>query len=376
MNRSQIMILAGFVAGIVLLISGLLLLVDARVYAQSSESSQEVDISGDNSYCLLCHAQPDQRITLVDGNSLSITVDPQTIADSVHGKDNPQASLGCVDCHKDYSFPHTAPKPETARLYTIQQSLVCADCHQDQAAGLADGVHYRALAEGNVRSATCVDCHGSHAVQSATESRFMASQTCGSCHTTVYADYEQSVHGQALAEGDENVPGCVDCHGVHGIQHPTTALFRNRSPQLCADCHADETLMAEYDISTNVFNSYLTDFHGTTVGLFEQQDPNVATNKAVCYDCHGVHNITRSDGEKSQVVRENLLITCQQCHPDATSDFPDSWVGHFPPTVESHPLLFIVDLFYKVLIPLTLGGFIFLVGTDIFRRIRERVSAR
>jgi hypothetical protein len=73
------------------------------------------------------------------------------------------------------------------------------------------------------------------------------------------------------------------------------------------------------------------------------------------------------------VIRANLLATCQQCHPNATSDFPDSWVGHFPPTLESHPLLFIVNLFYSVLIPVTLAGFAVLVATDLFRRLRERL---
>jgi predicted CXXCH cytochrome family protein len=184
------------------------------------------------------------------------------------------------------------------------------------------------------------------------------------------------VHGEALFAGDDNAPTCTSCHGVHGIQHPTTALFRNRSPELCATCHADEELMSEYDISTNVFDSYLDDFHGTTVSLFEQSDPNVPSNKAVCYDCHGVHNITRADDSKSQVVRENLLETCRECHPDASSDFPDTWVGHFEPTAESNPLLYAVNLFYDILIPLVVCGFVFLIAVDIIGRIRRRFDGR
>jgi hypothetical protein len=134
--------------------------------------------------------------------------------------------------------------------------------------------------------------------------------------------------------------------------------------------------MTKYEISTNVFDSYLTDFHGATVALFDQQDPNVATNKAVCVDCHGVHDIARADAENSSVIRANLLVTCQQCHPNATSEFPDAWVGHFPPTLESQPLLFVVNLFYNILIPVTVAGFVVLVATDVFRRIRERLSGR
>jgi hypothetical protein len=66
-----------------------------------------------------------------------------------------------------------------------------------------------------------------------------------------------------------------------------------------------------------------------------------------------------------------LLDTCQECHPGATADFPDSWVGHFPPTLESYPLLYVVNIFYDILIPAVLGAFALLVLTDIFRRIRQ-----
>ena len=132
--------------------------------------------------------------------------------------------------------------------------------------------------------------------------------------------------------------------------------------------------MAEYDISTHVFDTYLSEFHGTTVALFDQQDPNVATNKAVCFDCHGVHNILPADNEKSQVAKENLLITCQQCHPNATTNFPDSWVGHFEPTAEENPVFFAVQWFYRILIPMVLGGFAIMVASDIFGRLRRRVT--
>lgn len=377
MNRPNRYALMSLLLGCGLLFLGLALL-DAPRMAFAQEATAEpqtpgdIVVTGDDSYCLMCHTQPGQTTLLPDGAALDVSVDPQVIADSVHGTRNEQGRLGCVDCHGQKTYPHIEPLPPTARLYTIEQAAtICATCHEDKARDLADDLHYTALANGNLRAATCVDCHGAHDVQPPDEPRERISQTCGSCHTITYTIYAESVHGQALLEGDPNVPTCIDCHGVHGIQHPTTALFRNRSPELCADCHADEELMAEYDITTNVFNSYLTEFHGTTVALFEQSDPNVPSNKAVCFDCHGVHNIAPVDAENSQVVRENLLATCQKCHPNATADFPASWVGHFPPSLTNHPLVFLVDVFYAIVIPLTLGAFILLVMTDVIRRIRE-----
>ena len=301
-------------------------------------------------------------------------MDVDGLQSSVHGAGNADGALGCVDCHGEDSFPHDDPLPATGRAYTVQKALACTSCHTEQTENLADGVHYTALMDGNLRSASCVDCHGAHEVHPPSEPLGAISSTCGDCHTTTFALYETSVHGAALYDGDENAPTCISCHGVHGIQHPTTALFRNRSPQLCAECHADEELMAQYDISTNVFDSYLSDFHGTTVSLFSQTAPDVPTNKAVCYDCHGVHDITSADDSKSRVVRQNLLATCQECHPGATADFPDSWVGHFPPSPDNHPLVFFVDLFYNLFIPIVLGGFFVLIGVDIIGRFRRRIS--
>ncbi|MBZ0291347.1 MAG: cytochrome c3 family protein [Anaerolineae bacterium] len=355
------------VMGVVLALFGILLSVGTSVVIAQDEPP-----SNDDSFCVVCHTSTTQETyTLEDGTSVSVAVDLEVLAASVHGTSNPDGALACADCHGENKFPHDDPPAAGIREYRINQSNACISCHEEQSQNLADDVHYTALADGNLRAATCVDCHGAHNITPPDEPRSKISTTCGTCHKIIFDQYESSVHGEALFEGDPNVPTCIDCHGVHSIQHPTTALFRNRSPELCATCHADEDMMRQYDISTNVFDSYLTDFHGETVALFAQQDPNVASNKAVCYDCHGVHDIARADAENSHVIRENLLDTCQGCHPGATADFPASWVGHFPPTLESHPFLFVVNTFYQILLPVVLGGFAFLVLTDIYRRIRN-----
>lgn len=342
------------------------------VEAQDGGSGTAKQPTGNNAYCAVCHSQEGRTVELADGLILNLHVTPDMIANSVHGTSNPEGVLGCVDCHGADAFPHDDPLPESGRAFTIQMSQICTDCHVDQAQDNLDGVHAQGLANGNLRAAVCVDCHGAHDVQPIQDHPELAAQTCGTCHTSIFDEFKESIHGEALlVNGDTNAPTCTTCHGVHGINTPTTAQFRNRSPELCADCHADEDLMAKYDINTNVFDTYLNDFHGTTVAMFEQDDPDVASNKAVCYDCHGVHNITPADDSKSQVAKENLLATCQQCHPNASSDFPDAWVGHFEPSRDRHPLVFVVDLFYKILIPGVIGGFAFLVGTDIFARARH-----
>ncbi|HUM27714.1 MAG TPA: cytochrome c3 family protein, partial [Anaerolineales bacterium] len=182
-------------------------------------------------------------------------------------------------------------------------------------------------------------------------------------------------HGNALADGNTDVPTCTDCHGVHSIGDPTTDSFHNNTPALCADCHDNEEVMGKYGLSTEVLETYVSDFHGTTTTLFEQQFPGQQVNTAVCSDCHGVHDIGRvKDSETGIAMQENLLSKCQRCHPDATANFSAAWMGHYQPSPEHYPIVYYVNLFYKFFIPAVLGGMIFFVLTDIYRRIVNRIK--
>lgn len=326
----------------------------------------------DDGYCLACHGQPDRSFTFANGDEISLTIDASSLHDSVHGVANEWGPLACVDCHENGLFPHEPVTATSAREYSLEKYPVCADCHEEKYDQALDDVHGRALAEGTLEAAVCTDCHGAHDTPPPDEPRERISYTCEQCHSTIFDEYATSIHGEALlADSNPDVPTCIDCHGVHNIGDPTTAMFRIRSPQLCAGCHADEALMAEYDISTDVFDTYVADFHGTTWILFEHQDPDAETNKAVCYDCHSVHDIKAADDPEAG-IKTNLLATCQQCHPNATENFPDAWTSHFRPSLQHNTLVFLVDWFYKLIIPGTVGFFGFLVATDVYRRLRNR----
>ncbi len=330
---------------------------------------------GEN-YCLACHSQPGPEILFADGETLSVYVNPDHLRTSVHGENNDWGEITCRNCHDQGTYPHEAIEAASPREYTLNQYQACAQCHDHNYDQALDSVHGAALEEGKLESAVCTDCHGSHNVQPPNVPRSRVSQTCRTCHSTIYDNYATSVHGDALLTQDNpDVPNCIDCHGVHTIDDPTTNLFRIRSPQLCGSCHANSALMEQYDISTQVFDTYVADFHGTTVTLFDHLDPNVETNKAVCYDCHGVHDIKAPDDPQSG-IKLNLLATCQKCHPDATANFPDAWTSHFEPSLEHNPLVYLVDLFYAIIIPATVISLSFLVSTDIYRRVRTRISGR
>ncbi len=324
--------------------------------------------------CLSCHGTPGKQITLPSGEPLYISVDRSTYMESTHGR----LGYACVQCHTDIGdYPHDEITATTRREFTLQLYTSCAECHQGMYDATLDSVHQKALAAGNSQAAVCTDCHGAHDIGPPDQPRSLIPQTCERCHYQIYQLYKESVHGAALiGEGNPDVPSCIDCHGVHDIQGPSNGTFRLFSPQICANCHADEELMSRYGVSTDVFETYLTDFHGTTVVLFEAIAPDQETNKPVCIDCHGVHDIRSVDDPESSVMKENLLGTCQKCHPDASTNFPSAWLSHYEPSRENAPLVYFVNLFYRILIPGTIGGMLLFVIADGSRRIinhrRER----
>jgi len=344
--------------------------------AGAAPPSQEVS----NDVCLSCHSQQSLSKTFPDGESLSLYIDSSKFDHAVHG----QESINCVDCHEAMAtIPHPEFAAQTIRDAQFQLYTVCQKCHIEQYTNVLDSVHQRALAAGNENAAICTDCHNPHTQARITDkktgeillgARLQIPQTCAQCHSAIYDTYKQSVHGAALTEeGNQYVPTCIDCHGVHNIQNPTTARFRNDIPLLCAKCHTNETIMKQYGISTDVLNTYVADFHGTTVTLFEETNPNLPTNKPVCTDCHGVHDIKRVDDPQAGIaIKKNLLVKCQRCHPDATANFPDAWMSHYIPSPQHYPVVYYVDLFYKIFIPTILGGMLLYVLTDIYRRFIAR----
>ena len=334
----------------------------------------------DNSVCLACHSKPEFNLTMSNGEILPLTISEDTFRKSVHGENE----IACTDCHTDFiGFPHADLKAASPREIAITYYTICQQCHIEQYDKVLDSAHQRALAGGNKNAAVCTDCHNPHEQTRITNeatgeilpaARLHIPQTCAQCHSGIYDTYKYSVHGAALTdEGNLDVPTCIDCHGVHNIQDPTTAQFRNETPQLCAKCHANETLMRAYGLSTNILNTYVADFHGTTVTLFEKNSPDQPTNKPVCTDCHGIHDISKVDNFQTGIaLKQNLLIKCQRCHPDATANFPDAWMSHYVASPDKFPLVYYVNLFYKFFIPAVLGGMAVFVVTDFVRRWIER----
>lgn len=371
-----------FQCGLVSIALGAWVILSVLVFSQPRPVAAAAQFQGTapgNESCLFCH-QEQGLSTEIGGQPLPLTIDGALFDASVHGEEE----IACADCHSNIrTFPHPEVTASSPRDFSLELYPTCRECHAEQYQTTLDSVHQKALAAGNTNAAVCTDCHNPHTQtrlhdestgQLLAEARVAIPQTCAQCHSTIFDAYESSVHGAALEQGDPNVPTCTDCHGVHDIQDPSVNTFRNSIPALCADCHTDESLMQQYGLSTNVLDTYVADFHGTTVKLFEESFPDQPTNKAVCTDCHGVHDIMRTDDPQAGIAhKENLLVKCQQCHPDATTaSFTDSWMSHYEPSPQAFPLVYFVNLFYKIFIPLVLGGMAFYVLTDVYRRFVAR----
>ena len=266
--------------------------------------------------CLSCHGQPDLSMTLASGESVSLYINPEVFAASIHGD-----KLLCTDCHSSIAtYPHPEREIFSQRQYNVAQS-----------------------------------------------------ETCSKCHHNTYQMYASSVHGKALIEeANYDVPVCIDCHTSHTIEDPRTAAFRLKSVELCSNCHNNERLMQKYGISTNVVKTYLKDFHGRTTALVGKQGKDIWVEEAICTDCHGVHDIQKVDSPDSSVIKANLVDTCRKCHPETTVNFPSAWLSHYEPSIDKAPLVFFVRWFYRLLIPFILAGISIHILLGLWRVITKR----
>lgn len=319
--------------------------------------------------CLACHSDPALEMTFPNGDVLGLYLDFDEFRHSVHG-----SRLACADCHqRNLVVPHEAPAVQSRRQLSQVEYEACKRCHFDNYARTLDSMHFDALAEGKEDAPLCTDCHGAHNVTRLTQSRVGVAKTCAKCHDDIYDEYKNSVHGWALTEEDnKDVPVCITCHGVHNIAEARTASFRQASVGLCAGCHADEKLMNEYNISPDVFKTYLDDFHGKTVGFYQKETTAVWPDVAVCTDCHGVHSIQKVDEPGMASIKQNLVETCRKCHENATPNFSSAWLSHYEPSPDKALLVYLVKQYYRFLIPAMVAGLALNIALDLWRLARNR----
>ena len=306
-----------------------------------------------SSGCLDCHGSEGDMLTFPDGTKKSVFIDEKAWKTSAHG-----TRLGCNDCHAAITdHPHPALTAKTPREYAVQRAEVCKHCHQAAYARMLDGIHFAVAQKAGTAPPTCVDCHGAHDVVQKPP-RALLNRSCGGCHQKLYAKFQNSAHGKAIASNNPDVPGCTDCHGAHAVVGPKHAGFRTASFTLCARCHGDAAKMAKYHLSTDVLTTYLADFHGASNRLYALGAGTPDRPIADCIDCHGIHDIARPAGHGTAQARERIVQTCRKCHKEAPPEFADAWLSHHQPTLAGAPLVWGVKWTYKLMIPFILAGLV------------------
>ncbi len=266
--------------------------------------------------CLACHTTGGLTLTLPSTEVISVTIDPQVLKNSVHG-----SVATCTSCHAQNStIPHPPVTRQTFREYKVERA-----------------------------------------------------QACRACHSNVAEQFDRSIHGRALTMGFADVPTCTSCHGAHNVVRARTATFRNNTPQLCGSCHGDPAIMRKYGLQP-VYEAYIREFHGVTTTLYKLTKPYSPTPAAICYDCHGVHDIKATDDPTAPVAPANILTTCRQCHTTAGRLFASAWTEHKTPGPTASPLVWYVQVFYRILIPSVLGFLIVLTLLDLGRWAGDRLK--
>ena len=289
----------------------------------------------DNDTCFACHDDEEFEVER-GGMTVSLDVDPETFAGSVHGE------FDCTDCHEDASEDH----PED--LARVE----CGNCHEDEQTDFERSIHGQVLARNAPFAPTCADCHGLHDILPAEdpESRIFkmnVPRTCGRCHregapvaetydlaeTNILENYSQSIHGEGLfSKGLTVTATCNDCHGSHTIL-PVTDRDASISPyhvaETCMKCHAQIERVHKQVIRGDLWEREpgaipaCTDCHRPHLARRERVALTVSDMS--CLECHARNDVFRAAGADSvsMKVDTNELkrsahtnIPCVKCHSD------------------------------------------------------------
>ncbi len=306
----------------------------SRVPADHAERTSES--------CRQCHIAPDIAPApvppiphSVEGQEACLTCHQAGIGEPL---EIPEDHVGrpnevCQTCHQPpviiVTTPTPPPIPTPIQHPEAPGENSCLECHRDLGGKYLDIANQW---EGSVHAThdvTCADCHGGDPGASekvaakspeagyiGTPARSVIPALCGSCHADPekmhpyelpvdqLRDYEESVHGQRLAQEDENTATCYDCHGGHAVKDmadPTSSVHPRNLPATCAYCHADEERMKPYGIATDQYDLYQKSVHG--IALLEEQNLEAPS----CPTCHSSHGAALPGYTEA-------IDVCGQCH--------------------------------------------------------------
>ncbi len=345
--------------------------------------------------CMACHGNAHEIVDpATRGTAFCATCHADEVkkfATSVHGRASAHLNGDaptCQSCHRPAHQVVAASAPNSP-VSKLNLPRTCGQCHSNPALAAKymfavakpveayeSSVHGRAIQAGKMNAAVCNDCHGVHDILAGDDPRspiykFRVASTCGKCHTQVFGQYKDSIHGRAVAAGVDSAPTCTDCHGEHRILAPndpnSPVYVANISRVTCSHCHADQRLNARFALPAGRVSSYENSYHGLAAQAGSQTVAN-------CASCHGVHNILPSTDPRSTIAKANLPQTCGKCHPDAGKEFALGPVHVLPTSAAESRWLYYVRLFYLFTIPTVVGFMLLHNLLDWLRKLRRHVA--
>jgi cytochrome b subunit of formate dehydrogenase len=280
-------------------------------------------------------------------------------------------SAHCWDCHGS----HTIIKSSLGESPVHPSNLIetCGKCHDDpdfnekhfssvKQPGLmyANSVHGRLLLQGRDDAPGCTDCHGVHNIKNRIqEGSFIStvniSKMCSECHKEIAEEYEQSIHWMAVKKGVDESPTCNDCHSEHSVSAINT-LDKNKHDEMrilqeitCLECHQNLLLSIRFGLEGESAINYQDSYHGLAVMRGDE-------DAAMCVDCHGVHKILPEYHVESDIHEDNVVATCQKCHPGASEVFSKSYSHSSMLDESTKKIDGIVGTVYFWLIVVVIGG--------------------
>ncbi len=287
-----------------ILIMSVFLFVSGTSFGQSNED------------CLMCH--DDDSFTMTkDGKEVPIHVSESRYLASSHSK------LKCVSCHTNFdaeAIPHS-------------ENLVpksCGDCHQKQIVKhLFHPKLLRASGREKEKDVNCINCHDYHYAKVPNEPGGKWSvenlpTSCGQCHKEIKDKYLVSEHFSAFKDGMLGAPNCLHCHKnpiarVH--KNEDTVSVKISQEKLCLSCHLDSPeVRARTAPSAGFITMYEKSVHGSALN---SGNPKAAN----CVDCHGSHDVHKSDTKDSPTFKSNIPNTCGKCHEGISKEYLESAHG-------------------------------------------------
>lgn len=329
--------------------------------------------------CLTCHdgSKPLKSAPAAGAKARTLhAVAPDKLASGAH------ANLQCSDCHKDVvdaQSPHrkTGAAPPD-----------CLGCHQgrhdqakkdgslaarpelgivvEQAQRYRQSIHSKPSPDDPTQpNATCSGCHDSHGFARLAPgspphaaARLALPAACGTCHEDHLEEYAGSVHGQVVIDKkDAKGAICSDCHQPHGVDKTSSPVAKLGAVKACATCHQENAA------------SFADTYHGqvTTLGY---------TSSAMCFSCHGSHDIRSPEDPKSTVHPDNRLKTCQSCHKEASVRFASFQPHGHARDFERYPQIWLATKFMVGLLVGTFAFFWLHLLLWLYRESRDRLEGK